>query len=195
MKDWYLLLIIFTLIGCKHTPVSTPRNDTLIISLDPKAKRVNLNALTQEDRSKYQLSIKLGKQGVDYCSQPDSFYQVKAELTNNTKDTLEYIDWTCSYAIWFTNNKRLKVHPPEYCGDICDSNFITSYTVPPHQTKIINLRAYWKNKVQHGTATFRVGMILQRVIKRSDFSYYFEQGNVLSNQTQNLIWSNTIQIP
>jgi hypothetical protein len=161
----------------------------------------NLNALTKADRLKYALIISLSRPVHDQCkiSKDSKVYKVNIHLQNNSKDTLKYIDWYCSSEIWNADNKKLNIYEPfeiDRCGG-CDKNMITYFEVPPHENKA--LYVYTSRKENNlRTEKFKIGMILQRVVKMSDFYFYenyFEDKNNLSDQKMNIIWSNSIEMP
>ncbi len=162
--------------------------------------RLNLNIITKEDREHYELTIKLGKLTVDSCPKPDTFYSINATLKNKSKDTLKYIELTCSHDIWSSDDPMIWAGQlPMSCGG-CDNNSLKEFMVPPHQSKSIQLATYYIRGVKHTPTTLRIGMVLQRVMKRTDWYYYLEYPLVngyffdLHDQVQNRIWSNSIGI-
>ncbi|HTD99154.1 MAG TPA: hypothetical protein VK668_07685 [Mucilaginibacter sp.] len=158
----------------------------------------NFNALTAQDRNKYNLSIKLGSLTRDSCPDRDTFYMIGATLRNMSNDTLSYIDWSCSHSIWLSDNQLMWAYQPLTFCDGCDKNIITVYKIPPHQQKNIKLRASFKKGIKPVQTSLKVGIILQRVFKHTDYGYYFNyfmRSHQLSNQLQNAIWSNTVKVP
>jgi len=121
-------------------------------------------------------------------------------LHNNSNDTLKYIDWTCSSEIWNIDTKVMRVNAPyelENCS-ACTKNVIDEFEVPPQEVK--NLYVYVnKNDYTLKKMKFRVGMILQRVLHKKDFrvylDYFFTEQRHLFNQSRNVIWSNSIEMP
>lgn len=155
--------------------------------------------LEKADKSKYTLFISKGKQVKNKCKPSQTAYVINITLENNSKDTLRYIDWTCSSMIWKIDNHGFILEPPfefEDCGT-CDKNIISVFEVLPHKT--IALKVYVREKeIDYNKPKFKIGMILQRMINNKDFwvylHYFMDENNQLSNQTMNLIWSNSIVI-
>ncbi len=164
---------------------------------------LHLNDLTKSDRAKYSLTIILAKLTKDPCGPNNYFYPVTAILKNNSKDTLTYLDYTCSHFIWETDNQLLWAYQPTDECYGCNANFMTHFIVLPGKSKTIFLHAIFRKNIKPAQTNFRVGMILQRVINFSDDRVYFRYFQApqsdnrldhLSKQKQNLIWSNFVSI-
>jgi len=157
----------------------------------------HLNELSISDKLNYELIGKLGKPTKSRCNIYFG-YKVNIVLRNKSNDTLKYIDWDCGSHVWNINNDNLKVHTPndfEFCGT-CDRNMIVIFEVPPHKIKSLYVYVNRKKNFRQ-KCNFKIGMILQRVIKDKDFyfyDYYFLRHN-LSDQKINIIWSNSIELP
>jgi hypothetical protein len=151
------------------------------------------NQLTASNKNSYVLKVRLGNYGKDSCG--NYAYGLHATIDNRTDDTLKYLDWTCEHFIWKTNNTNVWAVQPMTLCDGCLKNIMSVCTVPPHKQVIVSLRSGFSD----GTQTFRLGMILQRVIRNDDWLYYFRYFDMdrhkLQNQKQNVIWSNAIKIP
>jgi len=193
----YLRYLIF-LAGflCAH---SNAESQLRLFPADTTAQ-LRLNAFTEADRQLYTLTIISGKIAIAnaVCDPPRNHYDLSARLTNNSNDTLKYIDWTTDANIWKVDIEDGFVVPTDVypCDRSIDHNFITYYTLPPHQSAIIQLSIIFKTEVIPINKEFRVGMIIQRVKKIEDFWYYMNyfRKHSLWQQTINLIWSNSIKM-
>ena len=200
MKSRLLLFLIIAFgAACHYTPTNLKENPLQMRKITDTLN-INYNNLTIQDKRKYDLRVALKSEGDDSCSVPvKHLYILSAVLQNKSNDTLKYLDWTCSHMIWCTDSKLVWANDQESYCVVCESNFPAQFQVPPHQSKRIALVAGFRANVQPVTTQFRVGIILERILKPSDFSFYVEKFNLektggLSYQTQNLIWSNVIQV-
>jgi len=149
--------------------------------------------------SDYQISLQLDKisSRVDYCigyKQP--FYRLTAKLTNNSNDTLKYVDWYCSHAVWSTDNHSLQIYESSAPCYVCQYNILTVFEVPPHQTKTMKMTlAAIKGKFP-ARARFRIGLTLLEANKLGSFLFNIDKfERILSNKAQSRIWSNTVMLP
>jgi hypothetical protein len=198
-----ILLVSFCIRVMQKNILSNNQNSiTKLIS--QKQSTTDLNRLAIKDKQNYELIVSLGKVAENRCNGlgilNTKIYKINVLLQNRSKDTLKYIDWTCSSEIWDIDNKRVNVYPPfmlENCG-ACDSNFIGIFEVPPHKSKELYVYVSKRDKSSN-LCTFKIGIILQRVIKMKDFwfynNYFFGTKNHISDQKMNLIWSNSIEMP
>jgi hypothetical protein len=196
-----IFLILILGVACNHPPTQIVKETKPRINNVVDTTRINYNDLTSQDRSKYILNVSLLKIDSDSCREPvKKAYRLRAILQNLSDDTLKYLDYTCSHMIWRADNELLWVDQQTSSCLVCDANFITEFIVVPHGQEKIELLMEFNQDVKANVKNFRVGMILQRVIKQKDWNVYFKQfikGDIaaLSKQTQNSIWSNLIQIP
>ncbi|MDR3694740.1 hypothetical protein [Mucilaginibacter sp.] len=194
-----LFLIIAFGAACRYFPADLKENPSQMRKITDTLN-INYNNLTALDKQKYDLNVKVESEGDDSCSGPvKHFFVLTAILQNKSNDTLKYMDWTCSHMIWCTDSKLVWANEQESYCIACDSNFPAGFQVLPHQSKRIALMAGFRANVKPVTTQFRVGIILERILKPSDFSFYLEKFDsakmdILSYQTQNLIWSNVIQV-
>jgi hypothetical protein len=131
------------------------------------------NTLTNLDRGKYILTVKLISIGKDVCSTPvEKSYILKAVLENKSNDTLKYIDWTCLHDIWHSNSKLIWINEQNSSCLVCDADHINIFQVPPHRSVTKQLLAEFKEGTHPMLTKFRIGMILQRVMKKNDWDYY-----------------------
>jgi len=196
-----VVLCVAAILMPTHLTRRIPRSNAVSEKAPLIKRSTNLNALTPADRLNYNLVINLSRPIEAGCKllKGSKIYKVNVLLKNYSKDTLKYIDWTCSSQIWNMDNDKLNVYAPfmlENCGG-CDSNFIGVFEIPTHKNKA--LYVYVSKKENNlGTEKFKIGMILQRVVKMSDFYFYedyFEDQNNLRDQKMNIIWSNSIEMP
>jgi len=165
-----------------------------------KQNDTSYNALTANEKSKYKLMISMGGLIQSKCPDSTLHYKVNVTLKNNSTDTLRYIDWSCSSEIWEIDNNGVNVLPPflvDNCGD-CDKNIISIYEVSPGHEQQLYIYVVRTKHNAKGTP-FRIGMILQRVLRKEDYwlymNYFIGGSNRLSGQKMNIVWSNSIQIP
>jgi hypothetical protein len=192
-KICFLVSLGCLCIVAKPKPLVSGKEPVCLLTDTLTIKR---NKLTEKDRHNYKLTATLGNYCSDSCGHAS--FLLYATLENKSDDTLKYLDWTCDHFIWRTNNKYTFVSQRcDFC-DGCAHNLLDFYPVPPHQHVSIVLRAGYAPR---GRQNFRLGMIIQRVIKRRDFDYYqaYYYGkdfnkHKLEYQTQNTIWSNEISI-
>jgi hypothetical protein len=200
-----ILLVAFCVgVMQKNLLSNNPNSTTKLIS--QKQSTTDLNRLTIKDKQNYELTVSLGKIAENRCNglgtlnTKTKIYKINILLQNRSKDTLKYIDWTCSSEIWDIDNNKVNVYPPfmlENCG-ACEKNIIDIYEVPPYKSKELYVYVSKKDKGLI-KPKFEIGMIIQRVIKMKDFRFYsdnfFGTKYNLSDQKMNLIWSNSIEMP
>jgi hypothetical protein len=194
------LLVVWCCIGFQKRTSGfiSPMHSNLSNFID--TTKSSYNTLTDLDRNKYILTVKLIGVGKDACSTPTrKSYMLKAVLQNKSSDTLKYIDWTCLHQVWHSDNKQIWANEQDASCTTCDANFITILRVPPHQSVTKQLIAEFKTGAKSISTKFRVGIILQRIIKKKDWEYYgkyfiLKERYHLNDQLQNLIWSNSIQL-
>lgn len=160
------------------------------------SQQLKLNALTNIDRQVYTLNIDSGKFVKGICDPAQLVYSLIATIHNNSNDTLKYIDWTGDPNIWCIDKSYVYVAPSNFypCSNSINHNYITCYTILPHQSTKVKLNILVNSAVDLVNNKFKIGVILQRMIKNSDFWQYQEYflQHQLYNQTINIIWSNTI---
>jgi len=118
-----------------------------------------------------------------------SYVTIKVALSNISKDTLKYLNMTCSWKEAFTtSNKAIKI-----AGWSCDSNFPTVYAIPPGVSKTFTITLEIpKEQLMNN---FRVGFYLIKFRGHSVFAD-FEKFQHSKNRYENcLLWSNEIPIP
>jgi hypothetical protein len=199
MKIRFVLsILVVCLFGCKHHPVDLKENPAQMRVFSDSG-RVHYNDITDIDRKNYTLTASVLSTDSDSCyGKKNVAYILSVVLKNNSKDTLKFVDYTCSHFIWTTDNKMISVIAGE--GDCfgCDSNMLSESDLPPHTISKYQLLAEFIKNVSFTEVNFRVGIILQRILKTGDMNFYFEHydgsSNDLEYQTQNITWSNIIQI-
>jgi hypothetical protein len=173
---------------------------TTLVCASDTGQQLKLNVLTMASKKAYTLTITTGKLVKAKCDPPQTIYNLTAILKNNSNDTLKYIDWTTSSSIWRFDKNNIFVKPSDLspCFDqVIDHDFIMYYTILPHQSAKVELSIIFRDEVSIPfNKTFKIGVILQRVIKKKDFEYYhtYFLKHELSDQIINLIWSNTISM-
>ena len=117
-----------------------------------------------------------------------SYVTIKVALSNNSKDTLKYLNMTCSWNEAFTtSNKAIKI-----AGWSCDSNFPTVYAIPPGVSKTFTITL--EIPTEQLMNNFRVGYYLIKFRGHSVFAD-FEKFQHSKNSYENcLLWSNDIPI-
>ena len=162
--------------------------------------QLKLNALTEAERQLYVLTISAGKIAATskVCDPPRNHYDLSATLKNNSNDTLKYIVWSTDANIWIVDIQDGYVVPTDVypCDKDVNHNFITVYTLLPHQSEVIQLSISFKSDIIPVNKEFSIGMIIQRVKTVKDFWYYnnYFSKHSLWRQTINLISSNTIKM-
>lgn len=188
---FYILAIILVLV------VNSNAAGAVLNNPSDTTGQTKFNALTAEDRLLYTLSIDSGKFIKGICDPEQLVYQVIATLINNSSEKLEYLDWSSDPQIWFIDKGNINVVPEGF--SVCDSsinhNYLTTYEVQPHQNYRIKLRVIVNGDVVLINQKFKIGIILQRVLKKDDWNYYvsyfeFQPFHELYHQTLNIIWSN-----
>ena len=200
-----ILLLAFC-IGVMQKTLSSNNQNTTTKLISQKQSTTDLNRLTIKDKQNYKLIVSLGKVAENRCNGlgtlnvKTKIYKINVLLQNTSKDTLKYIDWTCSSEIWNIDNNKVNVYPPfmlENCG-ACDKNIIDIYEVPPHKSKELYVYVSKKDRSLI-KPVFKVGIIMQRVTTMKDFwfyeNYFFGTNNHINDQKMNLIWSNSIEMP
>jgi hypothetical protein len=115
---------------------------------------------------------------------------ITVTLSNNSNDTLKYVNMTCGWDDAFTtNNKNIQIS-----GWGCDSNFPTVYKISPHRSVPFDIPfLVAKNLVGK---KFRIGLYLIKPREgRSvigDFEAFWHSKNSFDDC---LIWSNDVMVP
>jgi hypothetical protein len=192
-----VLIIALIFLACTNQPANTvadvPKTDDAPSITD---SITSLNKITNADRSNYILTAATGSPVKNPCNLSTA-ETVNVVLTNRTNDTLRYIDWTCDSQIWVTDNKGLAVKSAtqfKACGK-CDKNIVYVYNISPHENR--NFTLYLDNPPAPGAkSSFKIGMIVQRVVKLNDWTFYMDyfwtNQHQIKNQIMNIVWSNEI---
>jgi len=115
-----------------------------------------------------------------------SYVTIKVALSNNSADTLKYLNMTCSWDDAFTtSNKAIKIE-----GWACDSNFPTVYAIPPGVSKIfiITLEVPKEQPINN----FRVGFYLIKYRGYSGFRDFVKFLQSKKSYENCILWSNEI---
>ena len=110
---------------------------------------------------------------------------VTATLTNNTNDTLKYLNWSCG---------RNDVYSPSdgkaiFLESGCPSYELVMLYLAPHKSSETRLKIVIQQAGDSALQNFKMGIYLIKAKSEDDVSMQkFEQGKVNSN----LVWSNTI---
>jgi len=154
-----------------------------------------IKPLTATDRRNYVITIDQNKVSTLKYSRPkDNYYEktvlfVPVKLTNNSNDTLKYMTMSCSWEEFYMADRReiatIPIEP-------CDKNIPKCLTLGPHKSVIVNVPVV---KLQRGKR-FRIGMAL---IKLNNHDNLFDLLNIgsysIDKKDDNIIWSNTIELP
>lgn len=119
------------------------------------------------------------------------FAIVPVEISNFTKDTLKYMDMSCSWDGIFAINKRAV----SINGWGCDNNFITFSTIAPQKSFTYNIPLLIQKGAFNNYYDFKMGMYLIKYNGGKgfrDFDHFFNSDKK-SFQTC-LIWSNKVTI-
>jgi hypothetical protein len=189
-KGLFTLLIPTLLFGCYQK-----KSDKKITMFSG----IHYNDLTPQDRKNFKLIVKIKNTDFDACGNQTA-YKITVTLRNGATDTLAYVDYTCSHLIWTTDSDLIWADEQNpYCL-ICTSNRFNLFQIPPNEEKQFELMAGFEKDVKPTPTKFKVGMIIQKVLNFKDMLFYFKKfdadsiGGGLSEQTQNIIWSNEITI-
>jgi len=150
---------------------------------------------TPGEKQHYLLTVNLNQihsikeVGARYDNKKYNYVMINVLLSNISKDTLKYLNMTCSWNEAFTtSNKAIKI-----AGWSCDSNFPTVYAIPPGVSKTFTITLEIPKEQQ--TNNFRVGFYL---IKFRGYSAFLDFDKFLHSKKSYencLLWSNEIPIP
>lgn len=151
--------------------------------------------LTDKDRKNYILSIDpnviLKKNDTIINGKKGGLLTLPVRLKNKSKDTLKYINFTCSWwDIYQTNKKQVQV-----LGDVCNFNIETTVIIPPQGSLTENLSVYFDRQVVNSPIILKIGISLQKYIDLEQLMDFEPETYLLRPETSNLIWSNEIKIP
>ncbi|WP_413666301.1 hypothetical protein ACEN9X_17210 [Mucilaginibacter sp. Mucisp86] len=118
-------------------------------------------------------------------------------LSNQSYDTLKYINMTCSWLdIFKTDAGNVKFLPTSLMEE-CWKNNPAVYAVAPHQQKVFYIPAGFLTDTGKGelftSKTFKIGMSLYKYIEGSQLPVDI-RGLALRRETDNIIWSNEIAV-
>jgi hypothetical protein len=152
--------------------------------------------LTEEDRRNYTLSIDGAAVGkphdtVTYGMNMRGVTSLPLRLTNNSNDTLKYMNMTCSwFDAYILNVDNVRVLPHD-----CDANFPTDFRLPPHQWVMVNLPVSVEESAGLKSIRFKIGMSLQKFTGQPPLDDFERFYNKISLETGNMIWSNEVELP
>ena len=151
--------------------------------------------LTSEDRKKYTLSISQNAiekpRDTTVYGKKYVFTSFPLKLTNYGKETLKYINMSCSWEeIYKTGNSNMWV-----LGDVCDSNFPHVVTVGPQKSIAIKIPLVYVKGSVVSHIKFKMGMSLQKFIDDAQLFEFDPFVYLARPETSNLIWSNEVRIP
>jgi hypothetical protein len=195
MKKSCLFIILFAFIcggwRFRSIPTKYPEKNPFIKIYQQKHNTA-IYALSEKDKKLYSLSIdqhKISKpRDTIIYYKKRSYLTVPLKLSNNSNDTLKYINMSCSsFDIFRTDNVSISITTHD-----CDTNFPMVFTVSPYKSSIIIIHIMFNSITVKTGAKFKIGMHLQKYNNNKRLDLDFEE--ILKN-TKNLIWSNTVEIP
>jgi hypothetical protein len=152
-------------------------------------------ALSEKDKKDYilnvdQNAIKTPNDTVIFGKKYRVF-SLPVKFTNYSKDTLKYLTMDCSWLdSYFTSNNRI-----EFVRQICFKNEPYVKIILPHQTWSVYIPIILNNDQNNFHRNFRIGISLQKFIKRSQLFDFDPFIYMLRPVTSNMIWSNEVVAP
>jgi hypothetical protein len=152
--------------------------------------------LTDYDKKHYILTVDqkqvvlIAKISPPFDTKKYLYAATKAILTNNSNDTLKYVNMTCGWDEAFTtNNKNIRIY-----GWGCDSNFPTVYKIPPYKSPRFDIPFLIAKNL--AGKRFRIGLYLIKAKEGHSMIGDFEAFRHLKKDFADcLIWSNEVTIP
>jgi hypothetical protein len=160
-------------------------------------------ALSASDRANFRVSIDQDfvKQMKDtVCYYAGNIHRclytiVPVVLSNQSVDTLKYINMSCSWIDVFTSNMDNVKLLPSTLMEECWKNGPGIYKVVPHQQAIFYIPVYFltdTGKSEPFTSkAFKIGMSLYKYIEGRQLPVDVRQ-LIRKRETENVIWSNEI---
>ncbi|MDB5091292.1 MAG: hypothetical protein JWR09_5286 [Mucilaginibacter sp.] len=152
--------------------------------------------LTDADRKNYVISIDQQELRPPQMSNPGVattryYMNVDLRITNNSNDTLKYLSMWCSWSdILKTDNPKLHIS-----GNYCSSDHPEVKMVLPHRADTYKLFVVLKKEAVVAGTPFKVGMSIYKFKSRQQLKGFNSGNSSFKDNTDNLIWSNTVQIP
>ena len=137
--------------------------------------------------AKYSFTINVQKY-VHTAGITDTLF-LQATLTNNTKDTLRYLNMSCSWhEIYELQGKDVSMLPWD-----CFNNKTRAIIIWPHRSLSVNFKLLLKPVETPGKRSFTMGMHLIKAEKkdRSKYTDMITKGRLDST---NILWSNAIKL-
>ena len=114
-----------------------------------------------------------------------SYITVQVKITNNTDDTLNYVNMSCSWwDIYTTNDAEISILQPK---DVCYKNGPTVIKLAPRASSVVYLSLAYPE--HSNTSSVRIGMIFQKHIDGKNDIY------IPALRKDNVIWSNEVFLP
>ena len=130
----------------------------------------------------YVLTIKKGK---TIKKNKQLYLIVPVTLTNNSKDTLNYLSMSCSWEdLYVVDHKNLEIE-----GSICDKNIPAILTLAPAEKRTVALKLITGQVSDRTKKEFKIGYNLIKSTKRQDLLSY----RALKKKA-NIIWSNAVSM-
>lgn len=113
----------------------------------------------------------------------ETYWLVECVLSNNSKDTLNYLSMSCSWTDFYSADlKHLEIE-----AFLCDKNFPVIVSIPPGKTMKVVLRFFKSKKIkQLSSKFFKVGLNLIETKSTMNFE------NKINSR--NIIWSNSVEL-
>ncbi|WP_090528694.1 hypothetical protein [Mucilaginibacter sp. NFR10] len=122
---------------------------------------------------------------------------IPVTLSNQSPDTLKYINMSCAWLdVFKTDAGNVKFLPTPLMEE-CWKNNPAVYTVAPHQQKVFHIPTAFLTDTGKGglfeSKVFKIGMCLYKYIEGSQLPVDI-RGLTLRQETDNIIWSNEIAV-
>jgi hypothetical protein len=152
--------------------------------------------LTDADRKNYIVSIDQQELRPPQMSNPGVatsryYMNIDLKITNNSSDTLKYLSMWCSWSdILKTDNSKLHIS-----GNYCSADHPEVKMILPYKTDTYKLFVVLKREAVVAGTPFKIGMSIYKFINKQQLKGFNSGNPSFKDNTANLIWSNTVQIP
>lgn len=136
-------------------------------------------------KENYTLKVKVIK---SFPYNDSALLHISSSITNNTKDTLKYVNLTCDWhVIYITNNKKVIILLP-HSG--CDANYPKIYTIAPDETVKRDFKIGITDRIKGIPIKFNIGIAL---ISPENFHIIDSLRSNIKSLKHQTLWSNTLE--